>query len=588
MRQGREIGWWLRILVPPLAVLAFSLAASWLVAGQVRDRERERITRGADEVVDEVQQRMEAYADVLYGVKGLFEATGRVSRAEFHDYVGAQDVAHRYPGVQVSGFAALVPVREQRRYVRDVRRDVVASGLPYPRFAPFPAPAGPDRLLISYLEPQRGNERAFGLDFLAERNRRGAAQRALQTNRPTITAPVRLVQERGTQTGFLLYVPVRRADAGVSGVAYAAFRMGDLMRGTLRATGARVSVYDLGPESVAAPAALDSAPPTFASADAPAAGSSHTEVFSVMGRRWAIVYTPTSSVLSGAERTLPWLILLGGATLAVLAFWLLRTAATTERRALALAERMTEDLRTSQAELARSNADLERFAHVASHDLREPLRTVISFLGLLTRRHGDALTPEARGFVDHAAGGAKRMNALIGDLLEYSRIGRSRRPSEPVDLDEVLEVARGNLRAAIEEAGAEVTAGPLPTVAGDPSELAQVLQNLLGNALKYRGERPPRIRIDARRRGEAWEVAVRDNGIGIEPRHHERIFVPFQRLHGREEYEGTGMGLAIVKRVLEARGGNIRLESAPGEGSCFVLTLPAVAPAPEREPALSR
>jgi light-regulated signal transduction histidine kinase (bacteriophytochrome) len=263
-----------------------------------------------------------------------------------------------------------------------------------------------------------------------------------------------------------------------------------------------------------------------------------------------------------------------GVVLAALAAWLLGASLRTERRAVALAERMTQSLRESQTDLARSNAELERFAYVASHDLREPLRTITGFLGLLSRRHRDRLDDEGREFIDLAVAGAKRMDSLIAELLEYSRTGRGETTAEPTDLDAAWSVAVRNLSAAIAETGAEVTAGRLPVVMADRGEMVQVLQNLLGNAIKY-GGCDPRIHAEAVRRGDQWEISVSDDGPGIDPRHHERIFVLLQRLHRNDEVEGTGMGLAICKKIVEHHGGRISVDSSAGDGARFTFTLPA-------------
>jgi light-regulated signal transduction histidine kinase (bacteriophytochrome) len=245
---------------------------------------------------------------------------------------------------------------------------------------------------------------------------------------------------------------------------------------------------------------------------------------------------------------------------------------------------MTQSVRESQTDLARSNAELERFAYVASHDLREPLRTITGFLGLLSRRHRQRLDDEGREFIDLAAAGARRMDSLIAELLEYSRTGRGATTAEPTDLDAAWSVAVRNLSAAIAETDAEVTAAPLPVVMADRGEMVQVLQNLLGNAIKYSGATAPRIHAEAVRRGAEWEISVTDGGPGIDPRHHERIFVLLQRLHRQDEVEGTGMGLAICKKIVEHHGGRIWVESEEGEGARFTFALPA-APARESEAA---
>jgi light-regulated signal transduction histidine kinase (bacteriophytochrome) len=193
---------------------------------------------------------------------------------------------------------------------------------------------------------------------------------------------------------------------------------------------------------------------------------------------------------------------------------------------------------------------------------------------LLERRRGTGLDPEARAWIASALDGTRRMSALIGDLLEYSRAGAGE-PDATGDLQAAWETATRNLSAAIRDAGATVTADPLPRVAASQAELNQVVQNLLANAIKYRGEAAPVVHASAERRGRAWALTVADNGIGIDPRHHEHVFELFGRLHREDEYEGTGMGLSLVKKVAEARGGSVSVQSAPGEGARFTVALPA-------------
>jgi signal transduction histidine kinase len=245
-------------------------------------------------------------------------------------------------------------------------------------------------------------------------------------------------------------------------------------------------------------------------------------------------------------------------------------------RELQVVQEAEAEIQENALALERSNAELEQFAYVASHDLQEPLRKVTSFCQMLERRYSGQLDERGEQYIAFAVDGAKRMQALINDLLAFSRVGRVERPRELVDLDELVAQASNALGLVIEETGAEVEVdGPLPEVYGERSLLGLVLQNLISNAVKFRGDEPPRVRISARRDGDVWELSVADNGIGIDPEYAERIFVIFQRLHPRDAYDGTGIGLAMCRKVIEHHGGEIWLEpSRNGAGATFRFTLP--------------
>ncbi len=247
-------------------------------------------------------------------------------------------------------------------------------------------------------------------------------------------------------------------------------------------------------------------------------------------------------------------------------------------------KRLNRDLeqrvRERTADLTRSNAELEQFAYVASHDLQEPLRTVRSYVQLLARRYRGRLDAEADEFIGHAVDGATRMQRLVRDLLEYSRVGRQPPAPAPTDLSACFARARQDLEASIREAGALVECDPLPTVRADPTLMVQLLGNVLGNAVKFRGERPCEVRVGATRaEGEPGFVVVhvRDNGIGIDPQHASSLFKIFQRLNPRGRYPGTGIGLAVCKKIVEQHGGRIWVEPTPGGGTTVLFTLPVVA-----------
>ncbi len=232
-------------------------------------------------------------------------------------------------------------------------------------------------------------------------------------------------------------------------------------------------------------------------------------------------------------------------------------------------KQVEERLNQITAEMQRSNTELEQFAYVISHDLQEPLRMVSSYTQLLAKRYSNKLDSDADEFIAYAVDGAKRMQTLLHDLLDYSRVGTRGKPFTLVNCEHVVEQAMANLKIAIEESGAAVSYDVLPTVMGDEGQLVQLFQNLIGNAIKFRREEPPKVHIWARRRNSVVTFSVNDNGIGINPQHSQSIFEIFRRLHTREEYPGTGMGLAICKKIVERHGGHISVQSQPGQGSTF-------------------
>lgn len=238
-----------------------------------------------------------------------------------------------------------------------------------------------------------------------------------------------------------------------------------------------------------------------------------------------------------------------------------------------LAEEMLHRL---NEDLASSNRELEHFASVASHDLQEPLRMVSSYTQLLAKRYDGQLDEDAHEFIHYAVDGADRMQRLLQDLLSYSRVTSRGDPFAPVDTEVVLGEVMENLQLAIRESGAAVTHGSLPVVNGDRSQLMRVFQNLIANAIKFRkGDEPPSVHVSCERRDGRWRFAVQDNGIGIDPKHFERIFLIFQRLHTRQEYPGTGLGLALCQRIVVRHGGEMWVESDVGQGTTFFFTIPA-------------
>ncbi len=239
-------------------------------------------------------------------------------------------------------------------------------------------------------------------------------------------------------------------------------------------------------------------------------------------------------------------------------------------------KRIEDELASKRRDLERSNAELEQFAYVAAHDLQEPLRMVASYTELLSERYRGKLDERADKYIRYAVEGAKRMQQLVNDLLAYSRVDTQGKPLRSTQSDRVMSHVLTGMQRAIRDSGADVVCGALPVVMADEIQLAQLFQNLVGNALKFRSEAPPRVCVDAERRGAMWQFSVEDNGIGIEMEYAQRVFQMFQRLHERGTYEGSGIGLAIAKRIVERHGGRIWFDSQLGQGTTFYFTLPAV------------
>ena len=233
-------------------------------------------------------------------------------------------------------------------------------------------------------------------------------------------------------------------------------------------------------------------------------------------------------------------------------------------------------IKRTQEELKRSNSELEQFAYVASHDLQEPLRMVTNYVQILAEDYKGKLSDDADRFIEYIVGGAGRMRTLIDDLLSISRIGNQGREFEPTDCNDVLRRVIANLETTIDNSGAMVTHDVLPIVNGDAVQLAQLFQNLISNGIKFRREETPHVHVSAEKKDDEWVFSVRDNGIGIAPRHYQRIFLMFQRLHGRSEYSGTGIGLALCQKIVQRHRGRIWLDSEEGKGSTFYFTVPCV------------
>ena len=411
------------------------------------------------------------------------------------------------------------------------------------------------------------NQPLHDADLSRDARRRTAMESARTRRLPALTRPVQLPS--GVWE-FNVYVPVYRGPT-LEGFLFGAFRFQDLFADVLRPTLAPeygIAILD-GDEEIYTRSRrhLSYVPES--------AQESTAELYGV---RWTVRIWPSREALAHLQSKVPETILAAGLLVALLlgaAVYLAQTARLRTR----LAERMSRELERRAGELARSNTDLRQFAYVASHDLQQPLRTVASFTQLLAARYRGRLDTDADEIIGFAVDGARRMQTLVNDLLAYWRVEARGVKRARVDCEIVLENTLAGLKTVMEETSAQVTHDPLPVVHADETQLGQIFLHLIGNALKFHGPEPPRIHVSAQPVEDAWRFSVRDNGIGIEPQFAEQIFAIFQRLHTESAYPGTGIGLAIAKKIVECHGGRIWVESELEKGSTFYFTIGPAEPA---------
>jgi signal transduction histidine kinase len=534
---------------------------------------------------------------VLDSIKSFFAASEPVTRDQFRLFVSNQAQAH-------SDLKALewVPrvTREQRaQFERELRGSGLTERGIWQRNArgeAVPATDRSDYFPVDYFEPRQGNESALGYDEYPGQARRAALEAALATGHATATSRVRLVQETGDEWGTLVVAPVFRGvmdyptreerAAHLLGYAEIVIRNGDFARaafGDIGATGLRLRLLD---------STVPDQPQLLYESGAPGAlkpsqiAMDKTVPVTVAERHWTLEFLLPADYLVAHRSWQAWGLLAVGLLITGLLGMLILVLIARQAKVEELVLARTAELKAAEQKLAgyareleRSNAELEQFAYVASHDLQAPLRSIVGFGQILEKDYRGRLDADADTYIRFMVNSSLQMQGLIRDLLAFSRIGRERSADGLADCERVLAEVEQRLHGLIREHRAVVTHDPLPTVQCAQLELGQVLQNLIGNAIKFQVPgRQPLVHIGALREGGQWRLSVRDNGIGIEARYHERIFQMFQRLHTADKYEGTGIGLAICRKIVERHGGRLWVESEPGQGSVFHFTLGAAGP----------
>jgi signal transduction histidine kinase/integral membrane sensor domain MASE1 len=593
-----------------LVVVLFIYTSSWQ-----QNRVKLEFDRRVEGLAQVLKKNFDLYLEVLHSIEGFYASSSKMGRREFRTF--AESFLSRYPGIHALSWNPRIPDTRRAEYEESARHEgysnfwiteldgqgqIVRASKRY-EYVP-----------VFYIEPFDKSRNALGFDVASDFIRFQALSEARDTGKPIATAWVTLVQETENKPAFLVFLPIylhglpqntlEERRHNLQGYVVGVFRINEMVEASLEGTDREGIVIHLHDEATPGWKYLLYSSLSDDQRGGNALAQDRQEqnaelqkklVFEVAGRKWVLEFFPTQKYLVVNRSWEAWTVLAGGMLFTGLLGTLLlvitgRTARIEElvsKRTWEL-KQVNEDLehqikQREQAEkalikqaeeLTRSNAELEQFAYIASHDLQEPLRMVASFVQLLERRYKDKLDSDANEFIAYAVEGAKRMQALINGLLAYSRIGTHGKPFELTDCEAVLESALSNLRVAIEESNAIVTHDPLPTVMADGSQLIQLFQNLIGNALKFCNIKAPEIHIGVKQRYGEWLFSVKDNGIGIDPQYAERIFVIFQRLHTRSEYSGTGIGLAICKKIVERHGGRIWVESELGKGATFYFTIP--------------
>ncbi len=585
-----------------LGLSAVITIVAWTVSEQtLTNASKLRFSFKIEDVRSAIEQRMHEQEAALWGGVGLFNTTGNVTRDEWSRFVASLRLERYLPGLQGYGYAETVRPQDRTAHVLRIR------GEGFPAFDIRPAGEREIYSSIIYLEPFRDrNLRAFGYDMFSEPTRREAMERARDTGDVAVSGKVTLVQEtqNDIQLGFLMYLPVYLAGKPVSTVAerrsalqgfvYSPFRIKDLMGGILGKGDTEID-FRIRDGEARGPLLYDSANDYAADANIGVDQFTATSPLRIGGHLWTLEFRTRSGFISAAEHAQPLMVAAGGILIDILLFLAITSLSNQRYRARLLANLMTEELlwakekaeqaaqnenslRTiaeeSNARLKTANERLLAFNRIVAHDLGAPLKRIESFVEILREDHESALEAEGEDILVRIERGSLRMREILNSLHNYAKFGEISIEGKTASLEMVVNGALEDLGREIGSAEIDIDVDEVLWVCGDRDLLVQVLQNLISNAIKFRGESDPEISISARDLGTGVvELSVSDDGIGISPEHAHQVFDMFVRLHSEDEYEGTGIGLSVCKKIVMDHGGDIRIDPTWNKGTRVVVTL---------------
>lgn len=575
-----RLHFWLAWLLPA-AALGLTLWIWQDAATEVTRTANERFQFRQNEVTSAIHGRMAAYEQVLRGTLGLLMALPEASRTQWQEYVTTLKIDEHYPGLQGIGYSKWIHPEDKEAYMAHIRQEG------FHEFAIYPSGIRPEYTSITYLEPfDQRNRRAFGYDMWSEHVRRTAMAQARDTGQTSISGKVTLVQETDTdvQAGVLMYLPyyqpglpretVEERRRALQGFVYSPFRMRNLMAGILGHAlhDVKLEIFD-GTELSATTLMYDSEAGEQPSSALPYKALRATTTLLINEHLWTVRFTTLPPFHASLDTYRPGLFLITGSLVSVLCAAVVWSFTTMRRRATALAQQMTLELNRHTEALARSNAELETFAYVASHDLKAPLRGIDNLASWIEEELGEALQGETREYMTLLRGRVHRLDKLLEDLLQYSRVGRTAASTELVNVEKLVADIFELLNTQHTFRLDFLT--PLPTFPTVRSRLEQVFSNLISNALKYHDHLPGILQVSVYDRADFYEFVIADNGPGIAPAYHDKVFQMFQRLRARDDIEGSGMGLAIIKKIIEEQGGHIWIEYTDGtRGATFRFEWP--------------